>query len=136
MENIRQRHSDDVALHSAPNETPRAGPDNGVMAEATPADRPFDDTVEGGEAGTISLSMAQLNLAEAIAEPQHQSEADSDLCEADSELCVICWEGSKTHIVVPCGHQCVCDRCSSTIGQRCPMSMCRGNVERVMKVFR
>lgn len=133
IKNIRQCHSDDVALHSAPTETPRAASDNSITAEPTPADRPLDDTSEDREAGTISLSMARLELADAISEPQHQNEADSELCEADSGLCVICWEGPKTHVVVPCGHQCVCDSCSSAIGQRCPM--CRGDVERVVKVF-
>lgn len=36
--------------------------------------------------------------------------------------CIVCFTGEKTHIGVPCGHQCLCDSCASR-SKRCPYCM-------------
>merc|ERR1719502_38526 len=43
--------------------------------------------------------------------------------------CVICFDGPASHLVVPCGHQCVCHKC--VLAQRCVTMcpICRGGVE-------
>ena len=40
--------------------------------------------------------------------------------------CIICFTNSKSHVAVPCGHQCACDHCSAQM-QECPV--CRRLVQ-------
>lgn len=43
--------------------------------------------------------------------------------------CVVCLSADSTHIMIPCGHRCMCQDCSSQIGKmhnRCPI--CRRDV--------
>lgn len=58
--------------------------------------------------------------------------------------CVICMDRSATHLVVPCGHQCLCATCARgaglTVGRpivggnhTCPA--CRGPVQQLVRVF-
>ena len=47
--------------------------------------------------------------------------------------CVICLTNNSNYIVIPCGHICLCEECSSHTYQTCPM--CRGIVERIIKTF-
>merc|ERR1712096_176126 len=47
--------------------------------------------------------------------------------------CVICLQKTATHIVVPCGHQGLCEVCTGFSHCHCPY--CRGPVEKIMKVF-
>lgn len=49
----------------------------------------------------------------------------------DDDGCVICLEASRTHVVVPCGHLCLCERCA--VVKECPL--CRASAQMVMKVF-
>ena len=39
--------------------------------------------------------------------------------------CIVCFTNQKTHIAVPCGHQCLCSSCSDKL-ERCPY--CNGEV--------
>lgn len=42
----------------------------------------------------------------------------------NSTYCVVCQENQKTHIVIPCGHFCLCQICSSVLDKnnsRCPL---------------
>jgi hypothetical protein len=34
----------------------------------------------------------------------------------EEDGCVICWEGARTHVVVPCGHVVLCGVCAPRIG--------------------
>ena len=57
---------------------------------------------------------------------------------ADEEnMCVVCFDAPKDHIIVPCGHQCVCASCAeqltNTRTPTCPV--CRGPIRETMKVF-
>lgn len=41
---------------------------------------------------------------------------------SDQKLCVVCLEHSSTHVLVPCGHQCLCQKCALNIAPGlCPM---------------
>jgi len=58
--------------------------------------------------------------------------------ERDRELtgeCVICLDRAATHAIVPCGHQCLCDKedCHKSIDSKCPL--CRKEAVHVMKIF-
>ena len=41
--------------------------------------------------------------------------------------CVVCFDRDVSHIFVPCGHQCVCERCAATVmATSCECPICRG----------
>jgi len=55
---------------------------------------------------------------------------------ADDTECCVCMEANKTHILIPCGHVCVCETCADTImatTKICPV--CRAVSQQVCKVF-
>ena len=45
--------------------------------------------------------------------------------------CIVCFTNPKTHLAVPCSHQCACRACSARM-ERCPY--CRAQVERWLEV--
>eukprot|EP00929_Paragymnodinium_shiwhaense_P117958 TRINITY_DN8945_c0_g1_i4.p1 TRINITY_DN8945_c0_g1~~TRINITY_DN8945_c0_g1_i4.p1 ORF type:complete len:567 (-),score=151.52 TRINITY_DN8945_c0_g1_i4:333-2033(-) len=50
--------------------------------------------------------------------------------------CVVCMDSSATHIVIPCGHQCVCNACSEALQKgdaTCPV--CRTPAKQFIRVF-
>jgi hypothetical protein len=52
-------------------------------------------------------------------------------------MCVVCFDAPKDHLIVPCGHQCVCAGCAeqltNTRTPTCPV--CREPIQRTVKVF-
>ena len=76
--------------------------------------------------------------------PQPEEEASLDvpqLSEEDdeaSEECIICFDGRRTHLMSPCGHQCVCASCAESLMAhllpQCPT--CRTPIERTIRVFK
>ncbi|KAL1499497.1 hypothetical protein AB1Y20_011700 [Prymnesium parvum] len=52
------------------------------------------------------------------------------------DACHLCAAGARTHLLVPCGHKCMCASCAlkyKGFGHTCPM--CRARVERVLEVY-
>mmetsp|Transcript_52054 Transcript_52054/g.77131 ORF Transcript_52054/g.77131 Transcript_52054/m.77131 type:complete len:200 (+) Transcript_52054:253-852(+) len=54
-----------------------------------------------------------------------------------STLCVICMDRAATHVVIPCGHLCLCGSCQSSFKKRrgqvlCPMGRC--TVESIVRM--
>jgi hypothetical protein len=88
----------------------------------------------------IAMGVAQLDLSEAgtVAPEEPAAAQNQGATAASSEsndetmLCVVCWNEPKTHVLVPCGHQCVCERCSTITGV-CPI--CRGRVNLAVRVL-
>jgi serine/threonine protein kinase len=70
------------------------------------------------------LDMLDPVAAEAVA--QAQEEATAEL------LCVVCLEREKSHILIPCGHLCVCEKDSHL--PTCPL--CRAAVSNSYRVFK
>ena len=61
-------------------------------------------------------------------------ENDAGPADVDQALCVICMEDEKSHALVPCGHRCLCGRCSEAIADKqCPV--CRQGFVAVLRVF-
>ena len=60
---------------------------------------------------------------------------DSKVSADDDEgLCIICFEAPSSHILIPCGHQCVCQSCMDKVLNECPI--CRAAVDLKVKVFK
>ena len=56
--------------------------------------------------------------------------------DAECELfCVVCLEGTKDTVLVPCGHLCACQKCAVTIRARAKCPICRATVERTCRVY-
>eukprot|EP01084_Bolivina_argentea_P023232 43324_1 len=51
--------------------------------------------------------------------------------------CVVCLDAKRNHIIIPCGHVCICGQCKEAYEQqddaKCPM--CRGSIESILKAF-
>jgi len=60
--------------------------------------------------------------------------------EADRSICVVCLVGERTHILIPCGHMCLCSTCCddlmvARVGNRvCPI--CREDAVMSARVYR
>ncbi|KAJ1491671.1 hypothetical protein T484DRAFT_3116030 [Baffinella frigidus] len=68
--------------------------------------------------------------------PSDQKGADPDL---ENDECVICFEGAKTHIVIPCGHLALCGTCAAFIGTSlaaCPVCNIAACAPFSVKMFR
>jgi hypothetical protein len=50
----------------------------------------------------------------------------------ESNSCVVCLDLTSTHVIGPCGFLCLCETCSAQCNE-CPL--CRGNKERVIRIF-
>lgn len=50
----------------------------------------------------------------------------------DGQLCVVCLDQKRTHIVIPCGHVIYCEKCV-TVAKVC--SICRGNIAGKYRVY-
>jgi hypothetical protein len=57
--------------------------------------------------------------------------------DTEETMCVVCFDAPKDHLIVPCGHQCVCARCAeqltNTRTPTCPV--CREPIQQTVKVF-
>lgn len=57
--------------------------------------------------------------------------------QVDAKSCCLCLDAPKTHIVLPCGHKCLCASCAAGFheggGRFCPL--CRSPMDRVQQVF-
>ena len=102
-------------------------------AEQAAAERAESERA-AADAATVQAAMVALSIepqpSTSDRSPPSRTE-DSD----ESNLCVVCMEEANTHILVPCGHQCVCAACSQIIGNTmCPV--CREPVQMAMKVYK
>ena len=79
----------------------------------------------------------RLSLAQAISFDQaaEQGASRDPVHDPDREACVVCLDEPKSHILAPCGHQCVCGPCSERLVQgHCPV--CRAAVTMAVRVFK
>jgi len=92
------------------------------------------DLEEYEEAAAVKKEIEQLKLRR-----QEILEAEALLAEAAPEAnagggeCVVCLNAGQTHILIPCGHICVCDACIG-VGDSCPM--CSRQVSQKVQAFR
>ena len=57
----------------------------------------------------------------------------NDDSESEDFECVICLEERKSHVIVPCGHRCVCAKCADIIKDQCPM--CKQSIMMIIPCY-
>jgi hypothetical protein len=80
---------------------------------------------------TLLMQQVQARLGVPAAAPAPHSDAEE-------ALCVLCLDAPKDHIIIPCGHQCVCGPCAEKLKRvkrnpACPI--CREPINATFKVF-
>ena len=62
--------------------------------------------------------------------------ATAAAAETDLSICVVCLADERTHILIPCGHMCLCEGCATGLQwSTCPM--CRADASGgVFRVWR
>jgi hypothetical protein len=113
-----------------------------VAAEAAAVKAAAVAVAEAAEAAE-RLQMEQRLAALALEAQQIQARlgvppaAPAHHPDAEETMCVVCFDAPKDHIIVPCGHQCVCEACAEQLtNTRTPLCpVCRGPIRETMKVF-
>jgi ankyrin repeat protein/uncharacterized protein YjgD (DUF1641 family) len=80
----------------------------------------------GMQRDALEVQQVQAQLGVPPAAPQDEE-----------TLCVLCLDAPKDHIIIPCGHQCVCEACAEKLKEArhplCPF--CRTPIHSTFKVF-
>jgi hypothetical protein len=93
---------------------------------------PFAQYAYSPPQGATLASQQQIGLASSSASGQDAATQGSS--EADEHLCVICEDGKKQVVILPCKHMCLCKACADFDKiKECPM--CRTKVESSITVF-
>lgn len=87
--------------------------------------------------GWAQRNLITLTLDQASAIAQASTSHTSQLDEArrandETTECVVCLSAPRDYVLVPCGHNCVCEDCCYSISS-CPL--CREPVERAVKLY-
>lgn len=53
----------------------------------------------------------------------------------DKGLCVVCLAEPQTHVIVPCGHKCLCESCAPAIQKMNKCPICQSPLQTIIKVF-
>ena len=100
------------------------------LAEQTEFDRAEEWAAEQATEEAPPLSPMSTSTAASTAPSSAWTHGASDV---DAQ-CVICFEGVRDHLCLPCKHLCVCARCvSGSSLTTCPM--CRQPVEEIINIF-
>jgi hypothetical protein len=85
------------------------------------------------QSAAMRLQEARQRLGSSVVPPA----APAPHPDAEETMCVVCFDAPKDHIIVPCGHMCVCARCAEQLTKtRTPLCpVCRGPILQTMKVF-
>lgn len=94
-------------------------------------------SIEEDGVATVVHNLADLKSIE----PEEESSSSACVDGADSSVataltCVVCFHGASEHAIVPCGHRCLCETCSTKFQHAdalCPV--CRGPVQFTLKIF-
>jgi hypothetical protein len=83
------------------------------------------------QADALRMQQVQAQLGVPPAASTLQAAADEE------NMCVVCFEAPMDHIIIPCGHQCVCGACAEALKREahpaCPL--CREPIIITTKVF-
>jgi len=72
-------------------------------------------------------------VLQAISPVALRAEEEYEESKSDELMCAVCLAARKTHVLIPCGHLCVCLEYSQRIGNVCPLD--RQPFESARQVF-
>ena len=104
-----------------------------VAAPTAPA------TAAAAKAATAEASVpvvTELSAAASSSAADGKDQPKEEVEEDDDQLCIVCLEALRTHVLVPCGHQCVCEGCSSTLVRTGTCPLCREPCQMAIRVFK
>jgi hypothetical protein len=120
-----------------------------AAAAAAAAVKAAAEATEAAERLQVEEELAALTLrahADALRIKQMQAQLGSNVVPpaahapqpgAEETQCVVCLDAPKDHLIVPCGHQCVCAGCAEQLTKTrtptCPV--CREPIRETVKVF-
>jgi hypothetical protein len=85
------------------------------------------------QSDALRLQQVQAQLGVPLAAPAAPAPHPDD----EEDQCVLCFDAPKDHIIIPCGHMCVCEACAKQLTQMknpsCPI--CRTAIQQTTKVF-
>ncbi|CAD7932404.1 unnamed protein product [Amoebophrya sp. A25] len=93
-----------------------------------PADGPEDEEVVDPRGGS-STSKKHKDPASKKKKKKKKDAAEDDL----DNICKVCFENVIDTVILDCGHQVVCQSCSTDIGSLCPL--CRNPIARIIKTY-
>ena len=107
---------------------------DGREAEHIASDRVAANQVREMQLRLLDMAVARQDQVATNEQEAMEWAAAAVTSKNDEELCVVCFENARTHLVFPCGHMCICDACVPLIAENCPL--CRGPKQGVCRVFR
>mmetsp|Transcript_55022 Transcript_55022/g.126568 ORF Transcript_55022/g.126568 Transcript_55022/m.126568 type:complete len:143 (-) Transcript_55022:34-462(-) len=84
----------------------------------------------------MEASHVQLVKLEARGQPSNLELSNSSVLEEEARTCAICLDEPSSHVLIPCGHFCLCAQCAHVVlsgSRQCPM--CRLVCEQAVKVY-
>ena len=72
--------------------------------------------------------MSAMDSARLLAQLMHKGNSSPE-----QRPCVVCMDRRPSVVIIPCGHLCVCQPCSSRLQQQCPV--CRGAATQMVQTY-
>ena len=72
--------------------------------------------------------VSAMNNSRLSAQPVHRGNSGSE-----QRQCIVCMDRRPSVVIIPCGHLCVCQPCSSRLQQQCPV--CRGAATQMVQTY-
>jgi hypothetical protein len=95
------------------------------------------EEAEAAERRQMEQELAALTVRSQQIQARLGVPAAAPAPQAEEELCVLCLDARKDHIILPCGHQCVCKGCAEQLTRTktptCPL--CRRAIRETTRVF-
>jgi hypothetical protein len=93
--------------------------------------------VEAVKRQQLEERLAALALETQQVQAELGSGSGTSQPDAEENMCVVCFEAPMDHVIIPCGHQCVCGACAEALKREahpaCPL--CREPISVTAKVF-
>jgi hypothetical protein len=155
QERLHQLEQEEAAAAAAEAAAAEAAAEEAAAEEATAAAAGDEEAVESGLAtdevtsATDEETVAQMMAAEAATAAAEMSRVQRAAVGAAAFApprppsaegrrvgeCVVCLDRRNSHVLVPCGHRCVCASCAELVRTHGVCPICRTNIVWVCEVF-